>query len=64
MGELKQAISVVKKRSGRHDRTIREFRMDDSGLHIGAPLSDFHGILSGTPTLLEDGDPHRKADDA
>jgi circadian clock protein KaiC len=64
MGELKQAISVVKKRSGRHDRTIREFQMDESGLHVGAPLSDYHGILSGTPTLLEDGDPQRKADNA
>ena len=37
-GEVRQAISVVKKRSGRHERTIREFWMDDSGLHVGEPL--------------------------
>lgn len=63
-GEMRQAISVVKKRSGRHERTIREFRMDDSGLHVGAPLRDFHGILSGIPTFHGDASPLLKADDA
>ncbi len=63
MGEVRQAISVVKKRSGRHERTIREFRMDDAGIHVGAPLRDFHGVLSGIPTFLGDGNPPRKADD-
>ncbi len=63
MGVVRQAISVVKKRSGRYERTIREFQMDDSGLHVGGPLRDFHGILSGTTTFLGDGDPLRNADD-
>ena len=38
-GEVRQAISVVKKRSGRHERTIREFRLGQ-GVHVGAPLTD------------------------
>jgi circadian clock protein KaiC len=49
-GEVKQAISVVKRRSGRHERTIRELKMD-GGIRIGEPLSDFHGVLTGTPTF-------------
>jgi circadian clock protein KaiC len=48
-GEVRQAVSVVKKRSGRHERTIREFRMGSDGLRVGEPLREFHGILSGTP---------------
>ena len=51
-GEVRQAISVVKKRSGRHERTIREFWMGDGGIMVGEPLRDFHGVLSGTPTLF------------
>lgn len=51
VGEVKQAISVVKKRSGRHERTIRELRFSDNGLVIGKPLRDFQGVLSGTPTF-------------
>lgn len=49
-GEVRQALSVVKKRNGYHERTIRDFRMDDSGLHVGEPLREFHGVLSGLPT--------------
>jgi circadian clock protein KaiC len=49
MGELRQAVSVVKKRSGRHERTIRELRLDSGGLRIGEPLADFHGVLTGAP---------------
>ena len=55
-GEVRQAISVVKKRSGRHERTIREFRMGPGGIAVGEPLCNFHGILTGTPTFLEDRD--------
>ena len=51
LGEVKQAISVVKKRSGRHERTIREFKMDENGISVGAPLDQFHGVLTGTPVL-------------
>jgi len=50
MGEVRQAISVLKKRSGKHERTIRELRLDANGITIGQPLKDFQGILSGTPT--------------
>ena len=48
-GEVRQAISVLKKRTGKHERTIREFRIDEGGIRIGQPLSDFHGVLSGVP---------------
>jgi circadian clock protein KaiC len=48
-GEVRQAISVVKKRGSRHERAIREFRLDAGGITIGAPLADFRGILTGVP---------------
>ena len=47
-GAVRQAISVVKKRSGAHERTIREFGLN-GGLGIGEPLTEFHGILTGVP---------------
>jgi circadian clock protein KaiC len=60
-GEIRKAISVVKKRSGAHESTIRELAMDRSGLRVGPALRGFQGILSGTPlytgvatALLED----------
>jgi circadian clock protein KaiC len=49
-GEIRQAIAMIKKRTGNHERTIREFRFSGKGLEIGQPLSDFHGVLSGIPT--------------
>jgi circadian clock protein KaiC len=48
-GEVKQLISVVKKRTGKHDKTLREFKMDETGIRTGTPLRDFHGVLTGTP---------------
>ncbi len=48
-GEIRQAISVLKKRTGRHERTIREFKLSNRGIEIGPPLSEFRGILSGVP---------------
>ncbi|HSP97108.1 MAG TPA: ATPase domain-containing protein [Candidatus Dormibacteraeota bacterium] len=53
-GAVRQAISVVKKRDGAHERTIREFALDGSGLHVGEPLSAFHGILTGVPHYVGD----------
>jgi circadian clock protein KaiC len=50
-GEVRQAISVVKKRGGAHERTIREFRMDKGRIHVGPPLRDFRGILTGVPLV-------------
>jgi circadian clock protein KaiC len=49
-GEVRQAISVVKKRGGDHERTIREFQMDGHGIHVGEPLREFRGVLTGIPT--------------
>lgn len=51
-GEVRQAISVVKKRGGQHERTIREFRLENGGIHVGEPLRQFRGVLAGTPTYI------------
>jgi circadian clock protein KaiC len=48
-GEVRQAISVVKRRSGPHERSIREMRLTSGKLIIGEPLRDFAGVLTGTP---------------
>lgn len=53
-GEVRRAISVVKKRSGPHEHTIREYHIDTGGLRVGAPLTAFHGVLTGTPTYFGD----------
>ena len=49
-GEVKQAAAVIKKRSGAHEKSIREFTIENGkGLRIGKPLKEFRGILSGLP---------------
>jgi circadian clock protein KaiC len=48
-GELRQAISVVKKRTGTHERTIREMNLSSKGVRIGEPLRSLRGVLSGIP---------------
>jgi circadian clock protein KaiC len=49
-GEVKQSVAVIKKRSGDHERTIREFMLESrKGIRIGKPLREFHGILTGAP---------------
>lgn len=48
-GEVRQAISVVKKRSGDHERTIRECKVQKGGLKVGEPLHDFQDVLTGVP---------------
>jgi circadian clock protein KaiC len=50
-GEIRQAISVVKKRGGAHERTIRELRLESGGIRIGEPLREFRGLLTGVPVL-------------
>src|ERR1051326_7300802 len=45
MGEVRQAISIVKKRRGAHERTIREMRLGSTGVRIGEALSEFEGVL-------------------
>ena len=51
-GAIRQAISMMKKRSGGHERSIRELRLGPASIHVGPPLSDFQGILSGSPVSL------------
>jgi circadian clock protein KaiC len=48
-GEVRQALSVMKRRSGNHERTIREFRLNSQGIHVGEPLREFRGVLTGVP---------------
>lgn len=50
VGRVRRAISVVKKRSGTHENTIREYRIGRTGIAIGKPLEDFQGVLRGIPT--------------
>jgi circadian clock protein KaiC len=52
MGEVKKAVSVIKKRSGAHETTLRELRMTSKGVLIGDPLSNFQGVLTGVPELV------------
>ena len=52
-GTIRQVISVVKQRIGVHERTLREITMTDQGIEVGAPLTNFRGILTGVPDMLE-----------
>ena len=53
-GKVKKAISVVKKRSGAHEESIRELRFDGEGIHLSEPLAQFRGILTGVPVEIRD----------
>ncbi|HEV2865590.1 MAG TPA: ATPase domain-containing protein [Allosphingosinicella sp.] len=50
-GEIRRALSVVKKRTGAHETTIREFRIERGGLKVGPKLDGFRGVLTGTPVF-------------
>jgi circadian clock protein KaiC len=50
-GALRHAISILKKRTGAHEKTIRELRLQTSGITLGEPLTEFHGVLTGVPTF-------------
>ncbi|HEX3619854.1 MAG TPA: ATPase domain-containing protein [Candidatus Udaeobacter sp.] len=51
-GEVKQSIAVIKKRSGHHEKTIREFKLEPGkGIRIGEPLREFQGVLTGIPVF-------------
>lgn len=56
-GHVRRAMSLVKKRSGVHEDTIREFRLTGNGLEVGPPLTGFDGILTGVPVYRGDGVP-------
>jgi circadian clock protein KaiC len=53
-GRVRRAMSVIKKRTGAHEDTIREYRIDDRGITLGEPLMGFQGVLRGVPELAED----------
>jgi len=52
LGKVRRAVSIIKKRTGRHEDTIREFRITEKGLKLGEALSDFQGVLRGVPTFV------------
>jgi circadian clock protein KaiC len=54
-GSVKQAVSVVKKRTGRHERSLRQLTFESDGIHIGRPLIEFEGVLTGVPKFLGGG---------
>jgi circadian clock protein KaiC len=62
-GEIRQALSVVKKRTGTHERTIRELRLTDKGILIGEPLRNYQGVLTGNPVRVAAGMHGREADE-
>jgi circadian clock protein KaiC len=51
-GEVRKAISVVKKRTGRHENSIRELRLGPDRIQVGDPLRQFHGVLTGVPQYV------------
>jgi len=51
-GEVRQAISMIKKRSGAHEHTIRELKLGPHQIYVGEPLKEFHGVLTGIPILV------------
>jgi circadian clock protein KaiC len=54
-GEVRQAISTIKRRAGAHERTIRELKLGPGRIKVGRPLDDFQGVLMGTPSFLGGG---------
>lgn len=52
LGQVRRAISIIKKRTGAHEASIREYRIDRRGLTIGGPLHEFQGVLRGVPTYV------------
>jgi circadian clock protein KaiC len=48
-GHIRRALSVVKKRTGRHELTIREMEIRSDGIRVGEPLTQFRGVLTGVP---------------
>jgi circadian clock protein KaiC len=52
-GQVKKALSVLKKRSGTHEDAIRELRFGSQGIVVGAPIVDMQGVLTGSPRVLD-----------
>ena len=62
-GAVRRAISIIKKRTGKHEDTIREFWID-GGIHVGQPLTQFHGVLRGVPLIVGDEQPASRTNGA
>jgi len=62
VGEVRQAISIVKKRGGAHERTIRDFKLTAQGIQIGEPLRRFRGVLTGVPIALDENVPSKRVE--
>jgi circadian clock protein KaiC len=56
-GQVRKAISVLKKRSGHHEHAIREFQITDRGVRVGEPLHAFQGVLTGVPDYVGERQP-------
>jgi circadian clock protein KaiC len=52
LGNIRKAISIIKKRSGPHEAAVRELTLTSGGVVIGPPLTDFQGVLTGVPSYL------------
>lgn len=52
LGRVRRAVSIIKKRTGTHEDTIREYRISSRGLTLGQPLSEFQGVLRGVPQFV------------
>ena len=55
-GRIRKALSVIKNRGGPHEDTIRELRIDAQGIRVGEPLTDFQGVMTGTPHYVGQGE--------
>jgi len=54
-GDVRRAVSVIKKRAGKHEKTIREFEIDERGLSVGRPITEFQCVLRGVPNFVGPG---------
>jgi circadian clock protein KaiC len=62
-GRMRKALSIIKNRGGAHEDAIRELRIDSRGIRIGAPLTEFHGVMTGTPEYVGSSVPLMEARD-
>ncbi|MFW6314922.1 MAG: ATPase domain-containing protein, partial [Desulfohalobiaceae bacterium] len=58
-GEMRRGLTLLKMRGSQHDKNIREFNIDEQGMHIGKPFRNIGGILAGNPTQLESAELNR-----
>jgi circadian clock protein KaiC len=60
---IRKAVSIIKKRGGAHETTIRDLQLSSGGVEVGKPLVEYRGILTGTPMFVTDGDKKLMAQD-